>query len=150
MLKEKDLLRYSRQIELEGFGVKGQENLKQAKVLIVGVGGLGSIASLLLVASGVGVIGIMDCDEVSLTNLHRQILYKESQIGEEKVEKAKENLREVNSDCKIICYNEFLSKENEGEDRLPPPSRYGRKPKDLRPILPLQAIQSAQHTTWSV
>ena len=112
MLEEKDLLRYSRQIELEGFGVEGQEKLKQAKVLIVGVGGLGSIASLLLVASGVGVIGIIDKDKVSLTNLHRQILYRESQIGEEKVEKAKENLREVNSDCKIICYNEFLSKEN--------------------------------------
>ena len=110
MLEEKDLLRYSRQIELEGFGVEGQEKLKQAKVLIVGVGGLGSIASLLLVASGVGVIGIIDKDKVSLTNLHRQILYRESQIGEEKVEKAKENLRELNSDCKIICYNEFLSK----------------------------------------
>lgn len=112
MLEEKDLLRYSRQIELEGFGIEGQEKLKQAKVLIVGVGGLGSIASLLLVASGVGVIGLIDKDKVSLSNLHRQILYKESQIGEEKVEKAKENLREVNSDCKIICYNEFLSKEN--------------------------------------
>lgn len=112
MLEEKDFLRYSRQIELEGFGVKGQEKLKQAKVLIVGVGGLGSIASLLLVVSGVGVIGLIDKDKVSLTNLHRQILYRESQIGEEKVEKAKENLREVNSDCKIICYNKFLSKEN--------------------------------------
>ncbi|MEE1225891.1 MAG: HesA/MoeB/ThiF family protein [Bacteroidales bacterium] len=112
MLEEKDFLRYSRQIELEGFGVEGQEKLKQAKVLIVGVGGLGSIASLLLVASGVGVIGLIDKDKVSLSNLHRQILYRESQIGEEKVEKAKENLREVNSDCKIICYNEFLSKEN--------------------------------------
>ena len=112
MLEEKDFLRYSRQIELEGFGVEGQEKLKQAKVLIVGVGGLGSIASLLLVASGVGVIGLIDKDKVSLTNLHRQILYKESQIGEEKVEKAKENLMKVNSDCKIICYNEFLSKEN--------------------------------------
>ena len=108
MLEEKDFLRYSRQIELEGFGVEGQEKLKQAKVLIVGVGGLGSIASLLLVASGVGVIGLIDKDKVSLTNLHRQILYKESQIGEEKVEKAKENLMKVNSDCKIICYNDFF------------------------------------------
>ena len=112
MLKEKELRRYARQIELEGFGVKGQEKLKQAKVLIVGVGGLGSIASLLLVGAGVGEIGIIDNDEVSLTNLHRQIIYRESQIGEEKVEKAKENLRELNSDCKINCYNEFLSEEN--------------------------------------
>ena len=111
MLKEKELRRYARQIELEGFGVKGQEKLKQAKVLIVGVGGLGSIASLLLVGAGVGEIGIIDNDEVSLTNLHRQIIYRESQIGEEKVEKAKENLRELNSDCKINCYNEFLSEE---------------------------------------
>lgn len=112
MLKEKELRRYARQIELEGFGVKGQERLKQAKVLIVGVGGLGCIASLLLVGAGVGEIGIIDNDEVSLTNLHRQIIYRESQIGEEKVEKAKENLRELNSDCKINCYNEFLSEEN--------------------------------------
>lgn len=112
MLKEKELRRYARQIELEGFGVKGQEKLKQAKVLIVGVGGLGSIASLLLVGAGVGEIGIIDNDEVSLTNLHRQIIYRESQIGEKKVEKAKENLRELNSDCKINCYNEFLSEEN--------------------------------------
>jgi adenylyltransferase/sulfurtransferase len=112
MLKEKELRRYARQIELEGFGVKGQERLKQAKVLIVGVGGLGSIASLLLVGAGVGEIGIIDNDEVSLTNLHRQIIYRESQIGEKKVEKAKENLRELNSDCKINCYNEFLSEEN--------------------------------------
>jgi adenylyltransferase/sulfurtransferase len=112
MLKEKELRRYARQIELEGFGVKGQERLKQAKVLIVGVGGLGCIASLLLVGAGVGEIGIIDNDEVSLTNLHRQIIYRESQIGEKKVEKAKENLRELNSDCKINCYNEFLSEEN--------------------------------------
>ena len=82
MLKEKELRRYARQIELEGFGVKGQEKLKQAKVLIVGVGGLGSIASLLLVGAGVGEIGIIDNDEVSLTNLHRQIIYRESQIAE--------------------------------------------------------------------
>lgn len=112
MLKEKELRRYARQIELEGFGVKGQEKLKQAKVLIVGVGGLGSIASLLLVGAGVGEIGIIDNDEVSLTNLHRQIIYRESQIGEKKTEMAKENLRELNSDCKINCYNEFLSEEN--------------------------------------
>ena len=112
MLKEKELRRYARQIELEGFGVKGQEKLKQAKVLIVGVGGLGSIASLLLVGAGVGEIGIIDNDEVGLTNLHRQIIYRESQIGEKKTEMAKENLRELNSDCKINCYNEFLSEEN--------------------------------------
>lgn len=112
MLEEKDLLRYSRQIELEGFGSKGQEKLKQAKVLIVGVGGLGSVASLLLVASGIGKIGLIDKDEVSLSNLHRQILYRESQIGEEKVEKAKANLRELNGDCQIVAYNEYLSKEN--------------------------------------
>ena len=112
MLSKEELLRYSRQIELENFGIKGQENLKQARVLIVGVGGLGSIASLLLVGAGIGKIGLIDKDKVSLSNLHRQILYRESQIGEEKVEKAKENLMKVNSDCKIICYNEFLSKEN--------------------------------------
>lgn len=112
MLSKEELLRYSRQIELENFGIKGQEKLKQAKVLIVGVGGLGSIASLLLVASGVGKIGLVDGDSVSLSNLHRQIIYKQSQIGERKAEKAKENLSSLNSNCDIVAYDEYLTEEN--------------------------------------
>ncbi len=112
MLSKEELLRYSRQIELENFGIKGQESLKQARVLVVGVGGLGSIASLLLVGAGVGVIGLVDGDSVSLSNLHRQIIYKQSQIGERKSEKAKENLRELNDNCEIVTYNEYLTEEN--------------------------------------
>ena len=112
MLEEKDFLRYSRQIELEGFGVEGQEKLKQAKVLIVGVGGLGSIASLLLVGAGVGKIGLMDRDSVSLSNLHRQLIYKEEQIGLSKVDMAKVNLSELNSNCEIVVYDEYLTEKN--------------------------------------
>lgn len=112
MLSKEELLRYSRQIELENFGIKGQENLKQAKVLIVGVGGLGSIASLLLVASGVGKIGLMDRDSVSLSNLHRQLIYKEEQIGLSKVDMAKVNLSELNSNCEIVVYDEYLTEKN--------------------------------------
>ena len=112
MLEEKDFLRYSRQIELEGFGVKGQEKLKQARVLIVGVGGLGSIASLLLVGAGIGKIGLMDKDSVSLSNLHRQLIYREEQIGKPKVEMAKKNLSSLNSNCDIVAYDEYLTEEN--------------------------------------
>lgn len=112
MLSNEELLRYSRQIELENFGIEGQEKLKQAKVLIVGVGGLGSIASLLLVGAGLGKIGLMDKDSVSLTNLHRQLIYREEQIGKSKVDMAKKNLSLLNSNCDIVVYDEYLTEEN--------------------------------------
>ncbi len=112
MLSKEELLRYSRQMELENFGIKGQENLKQARVLIVGVGGLGSIASLLLVGAGIGKIGLMDKDSVSLTNLHRQLIYREEQIGKSKVEMAKKNLSLLNSNCDIVAYDEYLTEKN--------------------------------------
>ncbi len=112
MLSNEELLRYSRQIELENFGIKGQENLKQARVLIVGVGGLGSIASLLLVGAGLGKIGLMDKDIVSLSNLHRQLIYREEQIGKSKVDMAKKNLSSLNSNCDIVAYDEYLTEEN--------------------------------------
>ena len=99
--------RYSRHTILPEIGEKGQQKIQQAKVLVVGAGGLGCPTLLYLTASGVGKIGIVDADSVSLSNLQRQILYQENQIGMPKTEKAKESLFALNSDCEIetYCFN---------------------------------------------
>lgn len=92
---------------LSEVGEEGQRKIQQAKVLVVGAGGLGCPALLYLTASGIGKIGIVDADSVSLSNLQRQILYQENQIGMSKAEKAKENISALNSDCTIesYCFN---------------------------------------------
>lgn len=94
--------RYSRHFILPGFGKSGQSKLKQAKVLIIGAGGLGSPASLYLAAAGVGRIGIVDDDQVSLSNLQRQILHAQSKVGMGKIDSALERLRDLNPDVEII------------------------------------------------
>ena len=101
--------RYSRQIQLSEIGIKGQQKLAQAKVLIVGVGGLGCSVAQHLVASGVGIIGLMDHDLVDISNLNRQILFTESDVGKEKVEAAKETLVKINDQVQIHTYHEQLS-----------------------------------------
>ena len=78
--------RYDRQILLPEIGAEGQRKLSQAKVLIVGAGGLGSPIALYLAGAGVGVIGLMDDDKVSVSNLHRQVLYDETQVDMHKAE----------------------------------------------------------------
>ncbi|MGE3320295.1 MAG: ThiF family adenylyltransferase [Candidatus Berkiella sp.] len=89
-------MRYQRQVLLPQVGKQGQQALEQSKVLCVGAGGLGSSALLYLAAAGIGHLGIMDHDKVAITNLHRQILYKESDIGKYKAIAAKENLQTLN------------------------------------------------------
>lgn len=112
MLSEEQKKRYNRQILLENFREKGQECLLASKCLVVGLGGLGSVISLYLTAAGVGKIGLMDSDKVSLSNLHRQILYREKQSGKSKAEMACENLKELNSDCEFEVFDCFLNEEN--------------------------------------
>lgn len=104
--------RYSRQILLKGFGEQGQQKLLLAKVLVIGAGGLGCPALQYLAAAGVGTIGIVDDDVVSLSNLHRQILYTTEDIGFLKVEKAAAKLKGLNPDVTIITYQIRLRKEN--------------------------------------
>ncbi|MBC7688157.1 MAG: HesA/MoeB/ThiF family protein [Aquabacterium sp.] len=104
--------RYQRQIILKQFGEAGQQKLQQAKVLVVGAGGLGCPALQYLVAAGVGNIGIVDGDVVSLSNLHRQPLYTTFDIGFSKAEKAKHSLNRLNPEIFITAYNQRLTPQN--------------------------------------
>lgn len=104
--------RYHRQIILPEFGEEGQQKLLQAKVLVIGAGGLGCPVLQYLTAAGVGTIGIVDDDVVSLNNLHRQVLYSVNDIGLSKAERAAKILQQLNPDIKIIDYNERLINQN--------------------------------------
>jgi len=104
--------RYSRQIALKEFGEAGQQKLLQAKVLVAGAGGLGCAALQYLAAAGIGNIGIIDDDTVSLSNLHRQPLYTIKDIGLPKASTAAEKLRQLNPDVRITVYNERLTVAN--------------------------------------
>ncbi|MDQ4075877.1 MAG: molybdopterin-synthase adenylyltransferase MoeB [Chloroflexota bacterium] len=105
-------IRYSRHTLLPGVGEVGQAKLLQSKVLVVGAGGLGSPAALYLAAAGVGTLGIVDFDVVDLSNLQRQILHNDERIGASKVESARETIRKLNPDVKVVAHDEPLNSEN--------------------------------------
>jgi molybdopterin/thiamine biosynthesis adenylyltransferase/rhodanese-related sulfurtransferase len=111
-LTQDQLTRYSRHLLLKEVGVEGQTKLLKAKVLLVGAGGLGCPAGLYLAAAGVGTIGIIDSDRVDLTNLQRQILHTTSDVGRPKTESAKDAIRRINPDVKVITYQERLTPQN--------------------------------------
>src|SRR6478735_2555731 len=96
MLSEVEASRYARHFSLPGVGVDGQERLKSGSVLIVGVGALGSASAMYLAAAGVGRIGLVDADTVDRSNLQRQILYGEKDLGRRKVDAAADRLRDLN------------------------------------------------------
>lgn len=104
--------RYNRQIILPELGEEGQQLLQRAKVLIVGVGGLGSPIALYLAGAGVGTIGLVDDDVVSVSNLQRQVLYTEAEIGLSKALQAKKRLEALNSEVTINAYPTRLDKDN--------------------------------------
>lgn len=104
--------RYIRQIILPGFGGEGQAKLRNAKILLVGVGGLGCPVLQYLVASGIGTLGMVDGDRVSLSNLHRQILFTESDIGKNKVEAASAHMQQMNSSTELHDYAFQLTRQN--------------------------------------
>ena len=111
-LSQEEIQRYTRHFALPHIGIKGQQKLKAARVLCVGVGGLGSPCTLYLTAAGVGTLGIIDPDQVELSNLHRQILYTEADQGQSKVEIAKKRLLALNPHMTLETYPEFLSTDN--------------------------------------
>jgi molybdopterin/thiamine biosynthesis adenylyltransferase len=112
MLTREDLERYERQIIISGFGEEGQEKLKRARVFIAGAGGLGSPVSIYLAAAGVGTIRIVDHDKVELSNLNRQVLHCDEDIGMEKADSAATKLRKINPDVKIEVVAETITEAN--------------------------------------
>ena len=106
------LERYARHIILKQVGVKGQKKLLDAKVLIVGTGGLGSPAAMYLAAAGVGTIGLIDDDKVELSNLQRQIIHTTKDIGKYKVMSGKETIKNLNPDVQVLTYQERVDSGN--------------------------------------
>ncbi|MBI6407133.1 MULTISPECIES: HesA/MoeB/ThiF family protein [Proteus] len=109
MLNDNDFMRYSRQVMLEDIGLEGQNKLQQAKVLIIGLGGLGSPASLYLAGAGIGELILVDDDELHVSNLQRQILYRTQDIPDAKSEIAKQSLLALNPDIKITSYKQRIN-----------------------------------------
>lgn len=106
------LERYSRHIILKEVGVKGQKKLLNASVLIIGAGGLGAPAALYLAAAGVGTIGIVDADEVDLSNLQRQVIHTTNDVGKAKVKSAAETMQAINPDVTVNTYRTFVDSGN--------------------------------------
>ncbi|MCR5312314.1 MAG: HesA/MoeB/ThiF family protein, partial [Bacteroidaceae bacterium] len=103
--------RYNRHLILDGIGAEGQRKLLDARVLIVGAGGLGSPVALYLAAAGVGTIGLADGDTVSLTNLQRQIIHRTEDVGVPKVDSAERSIKALNPDVVVEKYDEYLTED---------------------------------------
>src|SRR5215467_230534 len=111
-LSDDELERYARHIVLREVGGVGQARLKAAKVLVIGAGGLGSPLILYLAAAGVGTIGVADFDRVSLSNLQRQILHRTEDVGRFKTDSAKDAVRAVNPDVRLVPFPDRLTADN--------------------------------------
>jgi len=108
MLNDSEFMRYSRQLLLEEFGVEGQEKLRAASVLLVGLGGLGSPAAAYLAAAGVGKLLLADDDKLHISNLQRQTLYDSNKIGQPKADLAKERLQALNPQVEFIALKQRM------------------------------------------
>lgn len=109
---EDQLERYSRHILLKDVGVEGQEKIMDAKVFVIGAGGLGAPVALYLAAAGIGTIGIADFDVVDLSNLQRQVIHFTADVGRLKVESAATKMRAINPDIKVNAINEMVMANN--------------------------------------
>ena len=107
--------RYWRQLQIDGIGEEGQERLKAARVVIAGAGGLGSVVSIYLAIAGVGEIRIIDHDTVEMSNLNRQILYGDSDVGQKKAEIALRKLKTLNPDVTVKAVTELITEKNAAE-----------------------------------
>ncbi len=115
LLTQKEQQRYKRHLMLPQVDQEGQVKIKNSKVLIVGAGGLGSPVAMELACAGVGTIGIIDFDKVDVSNLQRQLLYTENDVGKSKVHTAKARLEQINSDVKVIAIEDRLDESNATE-----------------------------------
>lgn len=115
VFSDEECRRYARHFSLAGVGREGQSRLREAKVLVVGCGGLGSPAAYYLAAAGVGTLGLVDDDVVDASNLHRQILHSTRDIGKPKVVSAMEKLRALNPNVRILAFQERLHPGNAEE-----------------------------------
>jgi adenylyltransferase/sulfurtransferase len=111
-LGKDEILRYSRHLIMPEVGMDGQLKLKQAKVLCIGAGGLGSPLALYLAAAGVGKLGVVDFDVVDYTNLQRQVIHDTADVGRPKLESARETIRDINPFVEVVGYETRLSSEN--------------------------------------
>jgi len=111
-LNFKDFKRFKKQIILKKIGISGQKKIKNSKVLIIGIGGLGCPLLTYLASSGVGKIGVVDHDRIELGNLNRQILFNSSDIGKYKVNQAKIKINKINKNIKIQLFRLKVSKKN--------------------------------------
>jgi molybdopterin-synthase adenylyltransferase len=111
-LNKKIIERFSRQIVLKNIGILGQKKILSSKALIIGAGGLGSPAAEFLSRAGIGSLGIVDNDKISLSNLHRQSLYNTSDIGKFKVKVAKDKIKKINPNTKVTTYKIRLNNNN--------------------------------------
>jgi len=107
-MDDRQLLRYSRHILLPQIGIEGQERLRRARVLVIGLGGLGSPVAMYLAASGVGTLALSDADQVDLTNLQRQIVHTSEAVGSPKTESAARTLRALNPDVELVLLERRL------------------------------------------
>ena len=114
-MEDQELLRYSKQIMLPQVDVEGQQKIMDSTVLIIGMGGLGSPTALYLAAAGVGHLVIADFDQVELSNLQRQIIHQTKDIGDDKVNSAKNKLTELNPEIKVTIANELIHTDNLNE-----------------------------------
>lgn len=112
VLNQEQIERYSRQLILKDIGVQGQKKLLESKVLIVGLGALGSPIAMYLASAGVGTLGLIDGDTIELSNLHRQIIHKDNNIGKSKVSSAENTLKSLNSNVNIVKYPYFADGSN--------------------------------------
>jgi molybdopterin/thiamine biosynthesis adenylyltransferase/rhodanese-related sulfurtransferase len=112
MLTPEDRERYSRHLVLREIGVAGQEKLKAARVLVIGAGGLGSPSTLYLAASGVGTIGVVDCDSVDVSNLQRQVIYDTASVGAPKAAAARARLLALNPNIELVAHQIELRADN--------------------------------------
>ena len=111
-LSQTEILRYARHLILPEVGLEGQRRLKDASVLLIGSGGLGSPIALYLAAAGIGRIGVVDYDVVEDSNLQRQVIHGTKQLGELKVESARQRMLEINPYIQVEVYNEVFSSDN--------------------------------------